>query len=78
MDKKENDLVEEAHELLGEEKGNAFLSKFGMGPAYEPQERKKVICPQCHKFNAYYREDHPDTDMNEINLHCPDCGYTTA
>jgi len=74
----EKKLTEEAHKLMGEKKGNAFLSKFGLGPSYKPQKRKAVLCPSCHKMTAYYREDHPDTDMNEINMYCDACGYNTA
>ena len=44
----------------------------------EETHRKTVLCPNCLKQNAEYRENHPDTDMNEINLYCPDCGYNTA
>ena len=78
MEENEKRLIEETHKLMGEEKGNAFLKTFGMGPTYKSKPRKTVLCPNCLKQNAYYREDHPDTDMNEINLYCPDCGYNTA
>ena len=33
-----------------------------------------INCPKCGKNKAYYQEMHPDTDMNEIILYCPDCG----
>jgi len=36
--------------------------------------QKNIICPKCKKMQAFYREEHPDTDMNEIVLYCPDCG----
>jgi len=35
-------------------------------------------CPRCHKRNAIIKEEHPDTDMNEIVLQCPDCGYSSG
>ena len=50
-----------------------FLAKFGLGPKYVPKETKKHECPKCKKKIAYYREEHPDTDMNEMVLFCPDC-----
>ena len=34
---------------------------------------KTEECPTCHGKNAYIREEHPDTDMNEMVLYCPDC-----
>jgi hypothetical protein len=50
-----------------------FAAALGLGPKYIPQPRQTVECPSCHNQNAYYREEHPDTDMNEIVLFCPDC-----
>lgn len=38
-------------------------------------ERMTYVCPACKGPNAYYKEIHPDTSMNDIVLHCPDCGY---
>ena len=60
----------------GEERINDFLSKFGMGPNYKPKEKKTVECPKCKSKNAYYREAHADTDMNCMELYCPDCKYS--
>lgn len=78
MDDKEKKAVKEAQSLMGEEKGNEFLAKFGIGPNYAQKPIERVFCPNCHKMTAYYREDHPDTDMNEVNMYCDECGYTTA
>lgn len=33
-------------------------------------------CPECGKSNCVVHEEHPDTDMNEMILKCPDCGYS--
>jgi len=33
------------------------------------------VCPECKEFNATYEEIHPDTDINEVVLVCPDCGF---
>lgn len=41
-------------------------------------ERKTFECKKCGNHNAYYREEHPDTDMNEIVLYCPDCKYEVS
>jgi len=32
-------------------------------------------CQKCHGNNAYVREMHPDTDMNEMVIYCPDCKH---
>jgi len=54
-----------------------LLEALGFNPDMTPREieAKKYTCPQCGKENAYYREIHPDTSMNDIILYCPDCGY---
>jgi len=54
-----------------------LLAKFGLGPDFEPLpfQQKKEQCPRCGRGNAYWKEIHPDTSMNEIVLYCPDCGY---
>lgn len=54
---------------------DTFLAKFGLGPKYIPQEPTKHLCPKCGKNTAYYKEEHPDTDMNEMVLYCPECKY---
>lgn len=69
------DQFEPFRKTLGAQKVNTFLSKFGLGPDYVPKAPPVYECPQCHGKNGRVREDHPDTDMNEMNLHCPDCGY---
>ena len=52
-----------------------FASKFGLGPKYKQEPLKKYKCPSCNKENAIHKEIHPDTDMNEMVLSCPDCGH---
>lgn len=42
---------------------------------HKVKSTKKKACPNCGMCNAVYKERHPDTDMNEITLCCPDCGY---
>jgi DNA-directed RNA polymerase subunit M/transcription elongation factor TFIIS len=69
------DRYNEICRLMGKEEADDFLAKFGLGPKYVPQEPNKHKCPGCGKVTAYYKEIHPDTDMNEIVLYCPECGY---
>jgi len=45
---------------------------FGLGN-FKPKQ-KYVTCKKCGNKKAYYKEEHPDTDMNEIILYCPNCG----
>ena len=71
----ENDLVKEAEKLMGKEKGDNFLAKFGFGPKYVPKEPKKHDCPKCDCGDAFYKEIHPDTSMNDVVLYCPDCKF---
>lgn len=71
----EKDKFDEARKALGADKVDTFLSKFGLGPKYIPKETKKYLCPKCGQHNAYYKEIHPDTSMDEIVLSCPDCKY---
>ena len=52
-----------------------FLAKMGLGKKYKPTPRKTEECPECGKKNAYHKEIHPDTSMNDIVLYCPDCKY---
>jgi len=50
-----------------------YLQKmFGLGK-YKP-ETKYHKCKKCGKNLAYWREDHPDTDMNEMVEYCKKCG----
>jgi hypothetical protein len=60
---------------ISEQRKNEFLAKFGMGPLYKPTPPKKHTCPKCKKGNATYHEAHADTDMNCMELRCPDCGH---
>ena len=52
---------------------DTFAATLGMGPKYKPVKTKKHVCPNCANANAYYKEIHPDTGMDEIGLYCPDC-----
>jgi DNA-directed RNA polymerase subunit RPC12/RpoP len=71
------DKFDKFRKTMGTEKVDNFLAQFGLGPNYIPQQSKKYECPRCHKMNATYVEEHPDTDMNEMVLKCPDCGYSS-
>lgn len=68
------DKVKQICDIMGKDKGEDFLAKFGFGPRYVPKEAKKHSCPSCGEKIAVYKEIHPDTDMNEIVLECPNCG----
>lgn len=61
---------------FGVNEKNKFLAKLGLGPNYKPKPIKKYKCPNCKKPNAVYKEVHADTDINEIELQCPDCKYS--
>jgi len=39
------------------------------------EKRKASTCNQCGCLDAYVKEIHPDTDMNEIVKYCPKCKY---
>lgn len=52
-----------------------FLATLGLGPKYVPKEVKKYTCPKCLKNEAYYKEIHPDTSMNDVVLFCPECKF---
>ena len=71
----ESDKFDKFRKAMGADKVDTFLAKFGLGPKYIPKESPKRECPQCHKMNAFVKEEHPDTDMNCMILKCPDCGY---
>lgn len=72
----EGDGFDRFRQEIGAKKVNEFLSKFGLGPDYKPSKPKLHECPQCKKCQARYKEMHADTDMNEMVLECPDCGYS--
>jgi len=61
-------LPEEDKERL-----DVFAACLGFGPKYKPKPTKTYTCDVCGCNNAYYKEMHPDTDINEIVLYCPDC-----
>ena len=69
------DKFDKARQELGTENVDNFLAKFGLGPKYIPTEPKGFTCPKCGGGNAFYKEIHPDTSMNDIVLYCPDCGF---
>jgi DNA-directed RNA polymerase subunit RPC12/RpoP len=71
-----SDQFEKYRETMGKDVVDDFLAKFGLGPKYIPKEPKKYTCPNCKKTNAIVEEEHPDTDMNEMVLSCPDCGFS--
>lgn len=58
----------------------SFLKALGMNPdgTLVPRERKTFECPECHEANAYWKEIHADTGMDEMVLRCPDCGAETS
>jgi hypothetical protein len=74
----QNDGFDELRKEIGVKKVNEFLAKFGLGPNYKPAAPKLHECPQCKMHNAQYKEEHPDTDMNEMVMECPDCGYSNS
>jgi len=49
-----------------------FQKMFGLGE-YKPKI-KYHKCKKCSKEMAYWREDHPDTNMNEMAEYCKECG----
>lgn len=69
------DKFDDARKAFGSDKIDDLLAKFGMGPKYVPSKPKKYKCPECGDGNAVYKEIHPDTDMNDVVLSCPDCGF---
>lgn len=69
------DQFDEFRKSMGADVVNTFLANFGMGPKYISKNPKKYTCPTCKKPNATIKELHPDTDINEIVLSCPDCGF---
>jgi len=70
------DQFDEERVALGADKVDNFLAAFGLGPKYKPKPRKTFQCPRCEHAKAYYKEIHADTDMNDIVLVCPACGYS--
>lgn len=37
-----------------------------------------IRCPKCNSADIEYREEYPDTDMNEMVLICNDCGFNES
>lgn len=71
-----NDKFDEARKAVGSEAVDDLMASLGMGPKYVPVKRKTFTCPRCRGVNAYHKEVHADTDMNEIVLYCPDCKFS--
>ena len=55
---------------------DTFAATLGFGPKYKPTPPRTYTCPSCKKTNAYCKEIHPDTGMDEIVSYCPDCRKT--
>jgi hypothetical protein len=70
---KVDDGFDKYRATLGEKKVNSLLAKFGLGPDYKPSKPQTHECPKCGGTNAVYKEIHADTDMNDMELQCPDC-----
>lgn len=69
------DKFDQFRETMGAEVVDDFLAKFGMGPKYVPPEPEFYLCPKCGGQKCTIKERHADTDMNCMELQCPDCGY---
>lgn len=71
-----SDKFEGSRKSLGKDQVDSWLANFGIGPKYVPKVTPKKDCPKCGGKNAYVKEFHADTDMNEMGLYCPDCKYS--
>jgi len=69
------DKFDEFRGIWGQDRVDTFLAAFGLGPKYVPKKPRTHACPKCGKKNATFKEVHPDTDMNDVVLSCPDCGF---
>jgi len=65
-----------SRKALGAEVVDNLLANFGLGPKYVPKTTSKKTCPKCGSKKAYVKEFHPDTDINEMGLYCPDCRFS--
>jgi hypothetical protein len=54
---------------------DTFAACLGFGPKYTPTPTPTRECSSCRQKNAYVKEIHPDTDMNEMVIFCPDCNH---
>jgi hypothetical protein len=70
-----SDKFDDLRKKHGADAVDNFLAIFGLGPKYKPKPRQTKECPKCHKNNALMKEIHPDTDMNDVVLYCPDCKF---
>lgn len=62
---------------MGRDRVDTFLEAFGLGPKYVPKEPKKFNCPKCNQQERVWREAHADTGMDEMELRCRNCGYSS-
>lgn len=58
-----------------DDKFNAFLAQFGVGPDYVPPKPKYKTCSACGNDKARVREHHADTDMGYMAITCPECNH---
>ena len=65
------DRFEDFRKKLGNNVVDAIIAKFNL----TPNDKKVYICPQCGSNKAYHKEIHPDTEMNDIVLFCPECNF---
>ena len=65
--------LDEFRRTLGNRTVDAMIDRFGLDQ--KADEDKKHTCPECGRGNAYYKEIHPDTDIHDVVLFCPDCKF---
>jgi len=56
---------------LGSKVVDEIIAKFDI----DPNDKKTHICPQCGSKKAYHKEIHPDTNVNDMVLFCPECNF---
>ncbi len=75
MDRAEMETIAMPSANPTEEEAEKFLDFANSLPNEEQAPLPVFRCPECYEFNATYEEIHPDTDINEVVLVCPDCGF---
>ena len=60
--------------LVPEEQSALEIIQKMLGLRKHKPKTKYHECPKCGNPKCYYKEIHPDTDMNEIVEYCPVCG----
>ena len=70
------DQFDKYRKLMGKEVVDEFLAKFGLGPNYTPLSPKTYTCPECNNKSATIKELHADTDINTMEISCPDCNFS--